>query len=82
MQNKQLVGKITHYYPHIGVAVVDLTGHLKIGDKILIEGRDSFEQNVGSMQIDMKPIKEAKPKQSIGLKVEQEVKGKALVYKI
>ncbi len=82
MENKQLVGKISHYYPKIGVAVVDLTGNLKVGDRILIEGHDSFEQTVSSMQIDMKPIKEAKPKQSIGLKVEQEVKGKAMVYKI
>ncbi|MAE42605.1 hypothetical protein CMO93_02445 [Candidatus Woesearchaeota archaeon] len=46
------VGKVTHYYTNIGVAVVELTGALKVGDKIRIKGATSdFEQTVDSMQI-------------------------------
>jgi len=79
---KKLIGKISHYYPNINVAVVELSSALKQGDKISIEGKSNFEQTVSSMQIDNKQIKEAKPKQSIGLKVDYEVKEKDLVYKI
>ena len=80
---KKLIGKITHYYNNIGVAVVQLKSALKVGDKVLIEGpNDSFEQQIKSMQIDKKSIKEAKSKQEIGLKVDQEVKGSFKIYKI
>ena len=77
---KKLVGVIHHYYPNISVAVVNLKGALKQGDTITIEGRNNFEQKVSSMQIDNKAIKEAKAKQSIGLKVNYEVKDKDKVY--
>jgi hypothetical protein len=48
-----LVGKVTHYYNHISVAVLELTGELKAGDTIHMLGRiTDFEQWVGSMEID------------------------------
>jgi len=80
---KKLIGNITHYYKHIGVAVVELKSTLKIGDTVLIEGANgSFEQTIKSMQIDKKSIKEAKSKQEIGLKVDQEVTGSYKIYKV
>ena len=77
------VGKVSHYYDKIGVAVIDLTEGLKTGDKIKI-GKDDeeFEQEVQSMQVDHKEVKTAKKGDSIGLKVDKEVKRKAEVYKI
>jgi len=77
---KKLVGRITHFYPNISVAVVELKGTLKQGDKIAIQGKSNFEQQVSSMQIDNKPVKEAKAKQSIGLKIVQPAMEKDLVY--
>ncbi len=48
-----LVGKVTHYYNHLCVAVLDLTGDLQLGDQIHILGRvTDFEQRVGSMEIE------------------------------
>jgi len=45
MAAKELVGKVTHYYDKIGVAVVELSSKLKVGDNISIEGPGvSFEQ--------------------------------------
>ncbi|MEM4221915.1 MAG: translation elongation factor-like protein [archaeon] len=79
---KKLIGKVTHFFPKISVAVVELSGDLKQGDKILFEGSTSFEQVVDSMQIEHKNVSEAKAGQSIGLKVNQKVKEKDLVYKI
>jgi putative protease len=80
---KELVGKIAHYYNKIGVAVVELIAPLKEGDTISIESPErSFEQKVGSMQIEHEKISEAKPGQAVGLKVEEPVREGFQVYKV
>jgi len=77
------VGKITHYFTRIGVAVVELTDKLSVGDRILIQGATTnFEQTVESMQIEHKNVESAEAGQSIGLKVEQRVREGDKVYKI
>jgi len=80
--SRKPIGKISHYFDKIGVAVVELSSELKVGDKIIIEGQDtSFEQEVKSMQIEHEQVKVAKKGQSIGLKVKGQVKEHYLVYK-
>lgn len=77
------VGKVTHYYDHIGVAVVAVAKTIKVGDKIKIKGHDGeFTQSVDSLQLEHKAIKSAKPKTSVGMKVDQPVKEHAEVYKV
>lgn len=69
------VGKITHYYTNISVAIVEVSDTIKIGDRIRIQGATSdFEQEVTSMQIEHEQVQEAKPGQVIGLKVDQKVR--------
>jgi len=80
---KKLVGKISHFFPKINVAVVEVEAPLKIGDKISIEGPTTkFEQKVESMQVEHKEIKAAKKGDSIGMKVADKVREKDLVYKV
>jgi len=80
---KKLVGKITHYFSKIGVAVIELSDELKVGDRISIEGHTTnLQQSVSSMQIEHQNVEKAGPGQSIGLKVEQRVREGDLVYKI
>lgn len=80
---KKEVGKIGHYYSKINVAVVELTGGLKVGDEISIEGTvTNFKQKVESMQIEHKEVKSAKKGQSIGLKVIERVREGDTVFKI
>jgi len=80
---KKLVGKVSHYYGKIGVAVVDLTDGLSIGDEISIEGRvTSFKQKVESMQIEHENIEKAKAGDSVGLKVKEKVREGDSVYKV
>jgi len=77
------VGRVTHYFTRISVAVVELSDKLSVGDKILIQGATTnFEQTVQSMQIEHKNITTAEAGQSIGLKVEQRVREGDKVYKI
>ena len=80
---KKLIGQISHYYSKIGVAVVDLTDLLKVGDKISIEGPStSVEQVVDSMQIEHKDVQAAKKGQSIGMRVSDKVREKDNVYRV
>ncbi len=80
----QLIGKITHYFGHIGVAVIELSGTLKEGDTIRITGGTDtdFNQTVGSIEVDHKKVDEAKSGDSVGLKVDQKVREGYKVYKI
>jgi putative protease len=82
-QEKKLVGKITHYYGKIGVAVVELSDELSVGDTISIEGNvTNFQQTVDSMEIEHQQIKTAKAGDAIGLKVKEKVREGDSVYKI
>lgn len=77
------VGKITHYYDKIGVAVVELEGALSEGDEIRISGHDNeFTQKAESMQIEHEQVKKAKKGDAVGLKVEQPVKEGDEVFRI
>lgn len=84
MAEKQKVGKIFSYYSNIGVAAIKLTdGALKVGDKINIEGTTTnFEQEVESIQIEHKSVKEAKKGSDIGIKVKERVRPNDTVYKV
>ncbi|MBT3406610.1 translation elongation factor-like protein [Candidatus Woesearchaeota archaeon] len=81
---KKEIGKITHFFSKLNVAVVMLSGSLDVGDNILIERSDgsTFEQSVNSMQIDRNEIKNASSGQDIGMKVKEEVKEGNTVYKL
>ncbi|MDQ5882731.1 MAG: hypothetical protein QG648_84 [Patescibacteria group bacterium] len=79
--SEKLVGTITHYYDKIKVAIVELTGTLKVGDEIHIIGHEiDFKQQVSSMQIDHEQVTQAKKGDKIGLEVEQKVKEGCEVY--
>lgn len=77
------IGKITHYFNKISVAVVELSATLKAGDRIKISGHDNeFEQEITSMQIEHEQVKQAGKGKSIGLKVDQPVREGDEVYKV
>jgi len=79
----QEVGKVTHFFSKISVAVVELKATLSIGDRIRIQGPTTdFEQTVDSMQIEHADVKTANAGQSIGLKVKERVREKDTVYKV
>lgn len=83
MVEKKAVGKIAHYYNKIGVAVVDVTGEIKVGDTLSIEGSSTnVKQKVTTMQIEHKAIQAAKKGQSVGMKVADRVREGDVVYKV
>jgi putative protease len=79
----KLVGKVTHFYPKISVAVVEVLDDIAVGDEILIKGKTTnFTQKIESMQIEHNSIKSAKKGDSIGLKVLERVREGDEVYKL
>jgi len=82
MQEKE-IGKITHYYGHISVGIVELSDTLKVGDNIHIKGHSSdFNQVVDSIQIEHQNVSEAKAGDVVGIKVAQKVHPHDKVYKV
>lgn len=79
----KLIGRVIHFFDHIGVAVIKLNSGLRVKDKIQIVGGDiDFKQEIKSMQIDHVNIKKAKPKDEIGLRVSKKVRPGYRVFKI
>ncbi|MBI2042166.1 MAG: hypothetical protein HYT21_00205 [Candidatus Nealsonbacteria bacterium] len=79
----KLIGKISHYFGNIGVAVIDLSDKLKEGEEIrIVGGETDFTQEAKSIEVDRKKVKEAKNGESVGLKVEQKVREGYKVFKV
>lgn len=73
---------MTHYFSKIGVAIIDLSKQLSVGDKILVKGPlTDFEMTVDSMQVEHQGIQRAEAGQSIGLKLAQQARERDVVYK-
>jgi len=82
MQEKE-IGKITHYYGHLSVGIVQLTDTLKVGESIHIKGHSSdFTQSIDSIQIEHVSVSEAKLGDSVGIKVAGKVHPGDKVFKV
>ena len=79
----KLIGKVTHYFSNIGVAVIELSDTLKVGDTIrIVGGETDFNQVVDSMEVEHQKVEQAKPGDSVGLKVSQKVRDGYKTYKL
>ncbi len=77
------VGKVTHYFDRIGVAVLALTDELKVGESIHIHGRiTDFTQRVASIEIEHQKLESAGPGKEIALKVLEPVHEGDIIYKV
>jgi hypothetical protein len=76
------VGTVTHYYSHLGVAVIQINaGTLKIGDKIHIKGNSTdLIQTVESMEYEHQHIDQASAGQSVGMRVADHTREHDIVY--
>jgi putative protease len=80
---EELVGKITDYFAKIGVIAVELSGTLKVGDRIHVKGHTTdFEQTVDSIQIEHQSVPEAGPGASIGIKVKEHCRHNDQVFRV
>ncbi|MFH1088377.1 MAG: hypothetical protein V1719_00880 [Patescibacteria group bacterium] len=79
MANKPL-GKVTHYYDKIGVAIIELVDTLKVGDTVkYMKGDDEIAQTINSIQIEKTPVDSADKGAIVGVKVEDPIKEGTLI---
>lgn len=85
MADPKPIGKVTHYFDKLGVAVVNLGkgAKLKVGDKVQFKGHTTdFEQEIASLQVDHKEVDSVKAGDDFGTKVDQPVRENDQVYPV
>jgi selenocysteine-specific translation elongation factor len=76
-----VIGKVSDFFARPVVAGIELTGSLKLGDKIHIKGHTTdMELTVDSMQIDNVNVEEAKAGDSVGVKIDDRARRGDTVY--
>lgn len=80
---KELIGRVTHYFTRICVAGILLERTLKAGDIIHLQGRHThFVQRATSIQHNHHPVLRAEAGQEIGLLVDYRVRPGDQVYRL
>jgi putative protease len=75
------IGRVQDFFAQIGVAGIDLTGRLSVGDRIRIQGHTTdLEQTVESIQIEHASVEVAKKGDKIGVKVKKRCRRGDRVY--
>jgi hypothetical protein len=83
-RNEEALGTVTHYYSHLGVAIVQINkSTLSTGDLIHIIGHSTdFTQPVESMEYEHRHIDKAGAGQSVGIKVKDHARQHDIVYRV
>lgn len=78
------VGVVVKFFAKPGVAALKITkGSIKRGDLLRYKGHTTdFTDEVKSMEIDNKTVEEAKVGDMIGIRVQDRVREKDIVYKV
>jgi len=77
------IGRVTHYYGGIGVAIIKFNKPVSVGAMLHYKGATTdFKKAAGSMQFNHKEIKKASKGKQIGIKVPKRVREGDEVYEI
>lgn len=77
------IGRVSGFFAHQSVAILDLTAPLKVGDLIFMKGHTTdFQQVVESMQVDHQPVQVAQAGQSVGLKVRERCRKHDTIFRL
>jgi putative protease len=82
MEELREVGKVSHFFSKINVAVIEVKDTISVGDQIFIKGPTTdIKQTVDSMEIEHEKVKQATAGHSVGMKVKDRVRENDIVYK-
>lgn len=80
---EKLIGRVNHWFGKIGVAGIELTDKLAVGDHIHFLGHTTdFDQDVTSMQIMHQDVAAAGPGDDVGIKVQFRARVGDRVYRV
>ena len=75
------IGEITHFYGHLGVAIVKFNKAVEAGTKLHFKGATTdFVEAANSMQFDHKSIESAPKGKEVGIKIKEKAREGDLVY--
>jgi translation initiation factor IF-2 len=81
--SKEKVGEVFNFFVKPSVAAIDVSGKIKVGDKLQFLGATTdFEMVIKSMQIEGEDVDSVKKGQKVGIKVPERVRPTDEVYKI
>ena len=76
------IGRVSAYYSKIGVAAIELTATLSVGESIRVKGATTdFVTEITSMQIDLEAVESADAGASIGVLVPEKVRKNDAVFR-
>ena len=77
------IGKVTNYFSKIGVAVIELSGPIQLGDEVRVSGGErDFVQKVESMQVEHEPIEKAEAGKEVAIKLDQKARPGDTIYSV
>jgi hypothetical protein len=77
------IGRVTHYFSHLSVAVLRLDENLKLGDRLHFFGHSTdFIQTVTSMEVNHHSVLAVEPGDDVAIKVIEPVHVHDVVYRV
>ena len=77
------IGKVSDFFARPVVAGIELTGTLKVGDKLHVKGHTTdIEFVADSMQVNNVNVQEGKAGDAVGIKVPDRVRRGDIIYKV
>ncbi len=77
------IGRVTHYYSHLNVAVLKLSAGLKVGYRIHILGHSTdFVERITSMEVNHHTVITVDPGADVAIKVIEPVHEHDIVYRV
>jgi putative protease len=80
---EEKIGSVTHFFKKPMVAALELTGELRVGDRVHFHGHTTdFDQTIESMQIEHQGVESAGAGDAVGVQVAEYVRVGDTVYKV
>ena len=78
------MGQVVNYYSKVKAAELRIWDDLKVGDKIIIQGKTtgSITHTIDSMQIEGEAVESAKKGQNVAIAIPDKVRQNDFVYKL
>ena len=81
---KKDIGQVVNYYNRVNAAEIRIWDDLKIGDKIIIQGKTtgSITHTIDSMQIEGKSVSNVKKGSNVAIAIPTKVRENDFIYKL
>ncbi len=81
-RQKMMAGKVSHYYPKLGVAEITASGKVSLGDEFVIVGKTTgvVSGTIEELRLDNGPVNQVDSKDVFSIKVSEKVRQNDVFY--